>query len=151
MKIRKVKLSDAENIMILRKKTFEKINSKDYKKQEIDFINNGATIERLIEKMRQRDMFCLEKDGEIVGVVDLEGNKIGGLFVKSDLIGKGYGKRLLDFIEKHARKKGIDKVELFSTIYAEGFYKKSGYDYLGKRSVKNDNVIRGIEMEKKLI
>ncbi len=59
--------------------------------------------------------------------IDLEGNKIGGVFVKHDLIGKGIGTKLMDFMESKAKKKGIKNVKLYPTKFAMGFYKKRGY------------------------
>lgn len=71
-------------------------------------------------------MFCLVHNHEILGVIDLKGNRIGG-FVKHNLIGMGYGRKLMRFIENKARKRGLKKVWLYSTTYALKLYKKLGY------------------------
>ena len=57
-------------------------------------------------------MFCLIDSNEILGTISLKENRIIGLFIRSDLIRKGFGKKLLSFIENYAKKKGINKVWL---------------------------------------
>ena len=71
-------------------------------------------------------MFCII-DNKIIGTIYLQGNEIGGLFIKSDYINKGIGTKLLKFIEYYAKNKGIKKVKLFSTRTAYNFYLKQGY------------------------
>ena len=80
--------------------------------------------------MKQRDMFCLVDKDKILGVIDLEGNKIGGLFVRYNYLGNGLGKKLLTFMEDYAKKKNIKKVILYSTEYAYKFYLKQGYKFV---------------------
>jgi N-acetylglutamate synthase-like GNAT family acetyltransferase len=152
MKIRRVKEKDAEEIYQLRKNTFEKINARDYNSKQIKTLVNSNSSKLIIRKMKEREMFCLEDKGKILGVIDLEKNKIGGLFIREDLIGKGYGKKLMKFIENYAQKKGIKKVILYSTIYAENFYKKLDYVLIEKKhKYKIGNIsFSNIKLEKKL-
>ena len=82
MKIRKAKKEDARKIHLLRKKTFEKINSKDYSKEIIEVLNKKNSPKAIIEKMQKREMFCLTEKNKILGTIDLEGNKVGGLFIR---------------------------------------------------------------------
>ena len=93
-------------------------------------------------------MFCAWQGDNLLGTIDLSGNKIGGLFIKSSAIGKGIGTQLMDFIENYARSKKIKQVRLYSTKFAFNFYKKRGYRYvpsgywiIGKSRVK-DKVMR---------
>jgi N-acetylglutamate synthase-like GNAT family acetyltransferase len=150
MKIRRAKPEDAEEIWKLRTETFEKINGKDNTKEQVKAFNAKNTLQKIIEKMKKREMFCLE-DKIILGVVDLEGDRIGGLFVRYNYVKNGFGKRLLEFIEDYARKKGIKKVRLSSTKTAEGFYLKFGYNPIKKINWEINGVkFENLEMEKKL-
>lgn len=127
MKIRKATKEDARKISILRRKTLRKINSKSYPKKIVDILiqkNSGKDIK---EKMQKRKMFCAIENEKIIGTIDLEGNKIGGLYVHPDFTGRGIGKKLLEYIENYTRKEGIKKLMLYSTLNAENFYKKYGY------------------------
>ena len=155
MRIRKAKKSDAKEISKLRINTLKKINSKDYSKEQIAALIKSNKVNDTIRRMNDRDMFCLLMDNKIIGVVDLKVNRIGGFYIKSNLINKGYGKIMLDFIENHARKKGIKKLILFPSKYAEKFYKKYGYKIVKSNKRYNTILINNVEfkwikMEKKI-
>jgi GNAT superfamily N-acetyltransferase len=89
------------------------------------------------------------EDNILVGTVELKNNKIQGLFIKSSEIGKGFGTKLMDFIENYARSKKVKQVRLYSTKFAVDFYKKrgyhlipSGYWVIGKEKVKDKVMIK---------
>lgn len=151
MEIRRARQEDARKISLLRRKTLKKKNTNDYPKIFLNFLIKENSTKGVISKMKKKEMFCAWQKNVLVGTVDLEGNKIGGLFVKDSEIGKGIGSRLMDFIEDYAHSKGINHVRLYSTKFAFNFYKKRGYTLgksghwiIGKEKVK-DKV-----MEKKL-
>ena len=144
MIIKKARKKDARKISILRRKTLREKNKNDYPKVFIQFLINENSTQGIINKMRDREMFCAWEGNTLFGTVDLGGNKIGGLFIKSSEIGKGIGTQLMDFIENYARSKRIKQVRLYSTKFALRFYKKkgyhlrpSGYWVLGKSRVKD--------------
>jgi N-acetylglutamate synthase-like GNAT family acetyltransferase len=127
MRIRKATKKDARKISILRRKTLREINKNDYPEVFIQFLINENSTQGIINKMKDREMFCAWKGNTLLGTIDLAGNKIGGLFIKSSEIGKGLGVQLMDFIENYARSKKIKQVRLYSTKFAFNFYKKRGY------------------------
>jgi len=127
MKIRKVRKEDARKISRLRRKTLKERNKNDYPKIFNDFLIDKNSAKNIIDKMKTREMFCAWLGDKLVGTVDLEGDKIGGVFVKSSEIRKGIGTQLMDFIENYALSKKIKKVRLYSTRFALNFYKKRGY------------------------
>jgi len=127
MKIRKATKKDARKISLMRRETLKKINSKDYPKKIIDILYKKNSVKDILIKMRERTMFCATEKDKILGTIDLEGNKIGGLYVNPKYIGKGLGKKLLRYLEDYTKKKGLRKLMLYSTLTAEGFYKKQGY------------------------
>jgi putative acetyltransferase len=151
MKIREVRISDAEEISKLKLETLKKINKIDYTKKQLDVLYEMNSVEEVKIKLNEREIFCLEDNKVIIGIVDLKDNKIGGLFVRNDLIRKGSGKKLLEFIEDYARKKGIKKVYLFATKSAQGFYEKFGYEVVERGSLMTRGVkFSKIKMEKML-
>ena len=107
MKIRKAKPEDAEEIYKLRIETIEKINRKDYIKEEIEGFKRLYSKKVIIEKIKSTEMFCIIENNKIIGTIYLQGNKIGGFFIRSDYTGKGIGSILLKFIEEYAKNKGI--------------------------------------------
>lgn len=150
MKIRKVKLDDAKEISELKKNTIEKIN-KEYNRKQIAVLKKDYSVNNIIKNIEERKMFCLINNNEILGIISLKENRIDGLFIRSDLIRKGFGKKLLSFIENHAKKKGIKKVWLYSTPYALGFYKKLCYKIVEKGTRIHSGVkFPEVKLEKKL-
>ena len=127
MIIRKAQKKDARKISLLRRKTLREVNKNDYPKVFLQFLINKNSPSELVRKMKKREMFCAWEGGHLLGTIDLEGDKIGGLFVRTSEIGKGVGTLLMDFIENHARSKKIKQVRLYSTKFALNFYKKRGY------------------------
>ena len=150
MKIQKARLEDAKEISELKKNTIEKIN-KEYNRKQIAVLKKDYSVKNIIKDIEERKMFCLINNNEILGIVSLKENGIGGLFIRSDLIRKGFGKKLLSFIENYAKKKSINKVWLYSTPYALGFYKKLGYKIIEKGTrIHNGVKFPEVKFEKKL-
>lgn len=151
MEIKRARLEDYLEIANLRKRTFEEINVRKghYTDKQIETLNKLNPPEKILEKMKKRDLFCLIENEKILGVVGLEGNKIGGLFVKHNYTGRGVGKKLLEFIENHAREKGIVKIEFDSTEYAKDFYLKAGYTCIkkkvGKLGISNYEMVKELK------
>lgn len=134
MKIRKATKKDAKRINDLKKETFKKINSKDYPKKVVDDYIKKQSTKKIISNMNMGPYFVLVENNRILGSVHLYNkNTIGGLYVKYNKIGRGYGKMLMEFIENFAKKKGIKKVILYPTKTAKNFYKKLGYREFGKK------------------
>ncbi|MBD8093861.1 GNAT family N-acetyltransferase [Pseudomonas fluorescens] len=61
------------------------------------------------------------------GMLDLDNNEVGALFVLPAFTGRGYGKTMLDHLEKLARELAIEEVVLDSTLNAASFYRACGY------------------------
>lgn len=61
------------------------------------------------------------------GMLDLDNNEVGALFVLPEFTGRGYGKAMLDHLESVARELAIDAVVLDATLNAASFYRACGY------------------------
>ncbi|QXI61533.1 GNAT family N-acetyltransferase [Pseudomonas sp. OE 28.3] len=61
------------------------------------------------------------------GMLDLDNNEVGVLFVLPAFTGRGYGKTMLDHLEKLARELAIEEVVLDATLNAASFYRACGY------------------------
>ncbi|HRZ85381.1 MAG TPA: GNAT family N-acetyltransferase [Candidatus Paceibacterota bacterium] len=151
MKIIKAKIKDAEEISKLRLNTIKNIVSKSYGKKWTNKLIEWNSVEHIKNHIKNRDTFCMVEKNKILGCIDLEGEKLGGLYIKYNLIGKGIGKKLLLFLEDYARKKKLKRLYLFSTKNALNFYKKFGYKLIEKKAVEIDGV-KNIDliMEKRL-
>jgi len=61
------------------------------------------------------------------GMLDLDNNQVGALFVLPQFTGRGYGKALLDHLEALARELALGEVVLDATLNAASFYRACGY------------------------
>ena len=61
------------------------------------------------------------------GMLDLDNNEVGALFVLPGFTGRGYGKAMLDHLENVARELAIEEVVLDATLNAASFYRRHGY------------------------
>jgi len=61
------------------------------------------------------------------GMLDLDNNEVGALFVLPGFTGRGYGKAMLDHLESVARELAIEAVVLDATLNAASFYRACGY------------------------
>jgi N-acetylglutamate synthase-like GNAT family acetyltransferase len=76
--------------------------------------------------------FIADSSGEVIacGRLQENENKIGQIrymAVREDYRGKGLGKLIVEFLEKEAKKLGLQKIELQARENAVEFYKGQGY------------------------
>ena len=148
MKIRKAKKEDAQEITKLRRDNLGKIDSNKYLKKVVDFLIKRDTIERNLKHIKERDFFCLVEDNVILGTIGLDKDEVTDMFIKSNFVRKGLGSKLIKFIERHAKKKGLKKIWLESAQFSKVFYEKNGFK-MKKIVDKGNNKINYL-MEKKL-
>lgn len=152
MKIQKARKKDARKISYLIRGTINKINAKDYPKKQLEHELSCYTIKRIKEYIKKGVVFCVFSKERLIGAVVLNYKEktLNSLYLKSKYIGKGIGKRLLEFIEKQAKKKKIKELKLYPTKFAISFYKKQGYK-ITRRFIGTENGgFPVIEMKKRL-
>lgn len=69
----------------------------------------------------------LQGEPVVTGMLDLDNNEVGALFVLPAFTGRGYGKAMLDHLEHLARQMAIETVVLDATLNAASFYRSHGY------------------------
>ncbi|MBS3079399.1 GNAT family N-acetyltransferase [Candidatus Pacearchaeota archaeon] len=150
MKIRRAKPEDAKEISNLRINTIKSF-PQDNSKEEMEYVINRNTPKSIIEKIKTREIFNMFEKGKIIGNIGLHETRLTNFYVDKNRLKQGIGKKLLEFIEDYAKKKGIIKLHLRSTPSAISFYKKFGYK-ITKIEKKMQNGIKMTHtiMEKKL-
>ncbi len=151
MKIREAKTSDAKMISKFIQKCVDKINYKKYTSNQILAWKRDYSEEKINEKIKKRIFFCAYDEGKLIGTICLDKEYIYGMYIKSNLKRKGFGKELLKFVEDYANKLGMKKLKLNATPVAKRFYLKQGYKVIGKIKIEMGgcNFIETL-MEKKL-
>jgi len=77
------------------------------------------------------ETWVVEEDGDVIGLLGLLDGEIGGLFVRPDRQGRGWGRRMVDHA---AALKGALTVEVFELNHrARSFYAAVGFAEIGRR------------------
>jgi ribosomal protein S18 acetylase RimI-like enzyme len=74
----------------------------------------------------------LESEPVGYGVLDLNNERIGAIYVKAAFAGLHVGARLLRKLEKIALQKGHAQLQLDSSLNAKSFYQKHGYTQIAE-------------------
>jgi GNAT superfamily N-acetyltransferase len=148
MKVRKFQNKDARKLSYLIKRALNEVNIKDYPKKVIVYLSKQNAPSKLIEKSKRRDIYVIVDGDRILGTAGLENNNVFSVFVNPAYHGKGVGQKLMGYIERVAKKRGIDRLKLPSSLTAVSFYEKLGYKKIKK--VFNKSTGYAIIMEKKL-
>ena len=127
--IRKAMPEDVKRISTLRRQTLEKINLHDYPKPALEILKKNYSPKSILERLKTKEMFVLVEKDKILGTIEfsLKTGRVQGLYIDYKHLGKGYGSKLMRFIENYTRAKKIRRIILYSTKTAYPFYKKSGY------------------------
>jgi GNAT superfamily N-acetyltransferase len=103
----------------------------EFDKKTLDFLLNKYTPEYLEKEFPKHIGFVYEEDGKTVGLVFLVGNEVRWLYVLPEHQGKGYGRALMERIEKEAKEVGLKEVIARSYYGAKSFYEMLDYRNLG--------------------
>ena len=121
MKIRKAKSEDAEAISRLHRQTIRRVNSKDYSKKQVEVWSKRSTpkwIRKIIASPNVYYYVAVEKN-KIIGFGDFsKKDGLRGLYIASNWLNKGTGRKLIQKIDREARKLGMKELKLKSTLTA---------------------------------
>ncbi len=143
MKIRTPELKDSESISKVLHECFEKINSKEHSKEEIEAWKTYDTPNNIREKIQDKALrnFIATENNQIIGFLSIATNEelLNSLYVKPSANGKGIGTELLEIAELLLKNRGSKKISVVSSKSAEKFYKKRGYQELKEIDVTIEN------------
>lgn len=91
------------------------------------------SVEALLHKIQNQDVFCAKVEGKIVGTIALDKDYIVGFYTHIQFANKGIGSTLLQHIEEFARvDKGYSEILLASSPVGVTFYTKYGWQIIEK-------------------
>ncbi|MEA2952114.1 MAG: hypothetical protein QOJ96_1634 [Alphaproteobacteria bacterium] len=128
--IRAATTADAPTISALIQRTIRITNSHDYGREIVDLICTNFTVEKVVQKMAERDVFVCFQDDVLAGTISLGDDKLHSLFVEPCLQRRGVGTLLVEYLEKHAIRRGFSLLRLSSSITARPFYESLGYQLI---------------------
>lgn len=126
----RAKKGDVRDISNCRRESIQSM-AEVYSRENINVLLTNAFEKSILEELEEEEVFCLVLGEELIGTVSLDENQISGLYVKPKYALEGYSQKLLEFIEAHAKEKGILEVYLYSTLDQKEFYLHNGYHVSG--------------------
>jgi GNAT superfamily N-acetyltransferase len=144
---------DALHVARLFRDTVRVINKLDYSEAQIDA---WAPYQVDLDGWRQvieGSHFLIATSGSmVVGFANLDGQDyVDQIYVHKDLQRKRIATRLLEEIEREARKRGAQRLWTQSSITAKRFFERQGFAVLqAQRVTHNGQIFDNFEMEKRL-
>lgn len=156
-----IRIASEEDVPGIRKavrSSIEGIAAKDYPKEVTD--SWGADTPKARERQRKAICEGIEvtwvavKDGIIVGfgAFNPKTEELRAVYVAAAAAKSGVGTALLNAIEEKARELGVSKLTMHSSLTAEPFYQKHGYQKLDEitHTLSTGVQMRAIAMTKSL-
>lgn len=103
-------------------------NAKDYTDEIVARIERSFSPDAVRQLIAQRTVLVAAIGSRVVGTASLDGNVVRTVFVALDVQARGIGTRLMGEIERTARERSVAALTVFSSITAETFYARLGFD-----------------------
>ncbi|MCA1427253.1 MULTISPECIES: GNAT family N-acetyltransferase [Bradyrhizobium] len=139
---------DAAAISAVILRALRETNAKDYTAEIIARIEPSFGPDAVRRLIGQRTVFVATIGGRLVGTASLDGSVVRTVFVAPDVQARGIGKLLMAEIERTARERNIPSLTVPSSVTAETFYARLGFNAV-RDSYYGDE--RTIIMERVLI
>ncbi|NWA66856.1 GNAT family acetyltransferase [Pseudomonas reactans] len=146
--VRLAQAADAEGISQVILAALHSSNARDYPIDVIARVASNFTPDAVLALLKRRLVLVAIQDQMIVATAALDGNVVRSVFVNPALQGQGIGRLLMIEIELRAREAGVTVLSVPSSLTAEPFYTKLGFNTV--RDVYHGNE-RTLVMEKALL
>lgn len=131
MIIRQFRESDAKDVSDIIRLCFLTLNLGLYTKEAIELQTEANSATNLIKNSTEVKYYVVIDKNHIIGIGGYDKQKVRTMFIAPSYQRRGVGKTLLQRILKDAKKDGIEKLESWSTHYAESFYARNGFEKKG--------------------
>jgi GNAT superfamily N-acetyltransferase len=125
---RPARAGDGEAVFEVTRSSVAGLARRHYTNQQIAGWMGDRTPAYYEDLIGRGNMVVAECEGDIVGFVDAEPGEVTRLFILPEASGAGLGRRLLEIGIAQARSGHAGPVRLESTINAEGFYRRHGFE-----------------------
>jgi GNAT superfamily N-acetyltransferase len=150
--IRKFNFSDLDTVRGLIQNTVDVCYSDVYSKEAVRFFKDWHCDENVLKDANEGHTIVLEKDCRVIGTGTFVGNEIKRLFVEPAFQKNGFGKILMQELEKKAFLADVGNVKLDASLPSKKFYDSLGYVTLEETflEVENGKKLEYYKMEKSL-
>lgn len=146
--IRRATRQDAAAISQIIIQSLRQSNARDYPPDIIAQVEKSFSTESILALMDQRQIFVATLDHQVVATASLDRDVVRSVFVHPVHQGLGLGRKLMATLQSIASDAHIEVLRVPSSITAEGFYLKLGF-----QKVRDEfhGAERTIIMERRLI
>jgi histone acetyltransferase (RNA polymerase elongator complex component) len=147
--IREIVNDDCVTISNIIRDNLINVNIRDYPEKIINNMSRIFTPEYISDISKVRKVYVIVEDTKIIGTASLDQDTIYTVFIDINHHHKGFGRMLINFIERIALDSGTTSLKLPSSITAQGFYEKLGYHAL--EMIESEEFGRDIIMIKNIV
>lgn len=147
MTIREYSTEDRIEVFELFCNTIQKVNIKDYSKEQIEVWVSNSDCVKLDKSLSENYCVVCEIDDKIVGFGDItKTGYLDRLYVSYEHIGTGVGTKICDELESYMK---FEIISVHASTTAKNFFENRGYKVIKKQSVYlKDIALTNYVMEK---
>ncbi len=150
--IRKARKEDKEELAVLHKASIGRLCAKAYGTDLIRGWLDVITTEAYDNALKHLVFIVVAGPESLLGfgMLDCPDSMIKAVYVAPDQAGKGIGTRILTTLERLAGIAGVNRLSIFATLNAEGFYRRHGYLLVRKatHTLPNGTCLPCLKMDK---
>ncbi|HVZ00721.1 MAG TPA: GNAT family N-acetyltransferase [Dongiaceae bacterium] len=153
VELRRGRPEDALTVARLFRDTVRTVNRQDYSDVQIDaWAPYQVDLDSWRALIENSHFLVAVSAGMVVGFAGLDGQDyVDQLYVHKDLLRKRIATRLLDEIEREARRRGAQRLWTEASITAKKFFERQGFVALQAQHVEhNGQIFENYVMEKRL-
>jgi putative acetyltransferase len=154
IQIRDYERGDAVTIVRLFYDTIHSVNLRDYSIEQVQaWAPETPDPEIWHNRMIANQTLVAEQDGELLGFAELEPEgHVDMFYCRSDVVGRGIGRRLYAALEAKAVAMGLPRVSADVSITAQPFFTRCGFHVIQQQIVIRRGIsLTNFKMEKTLI
>jgi N-acetylglutamate synthase-like GNAT family acetyltransferase len=126
--IRPARPEDAVGISRVIISALRETNAKDYAEAVIARVEQSFSPTAVLDLLERRLVFVAAKGDNIIGTASLDGRVVRTVFIKPECQSRGIGRALMAQVERVAIEKGVTVLAVPSSVTAEPFYAKLGFN-----------------------
>ena len=153
MEFREYKDTDLHAVMDLFYVTVHEVNKNDYSEEQLDAIAPKAANEYHWEKSLEKNhTIVVEEDDKLIAFGNIgKTGYLDRLYVHPDYLRKGIASKLVEELEKYAKKHGSHVINVTSSITSIAFFESKGYAVIEEQinERRGERLLRYL-MEKKI-
>ena len=108
-------------------------NAADYSPDIIEQVSANFSPADILGLLAQRQVFVATNDQQVIATASLDRDVVRSVFVDPRHQGSGVGRQLMWTLHEAAVLAGIDTLRVPSSLTAEGFYRRLGYEVQGEQ------------------